>query len=339
MRVAVVGGGGMAGGYRKVYARLPGVEWALAVDVNDAELQACRAEGARRVSAHFADALAAGIDMVDVSTPNHLHEEQACAALAANKHVLLQKPMANSLQAADNILEAARNSRGVLGMYMSSYVLPHVWEIKRLLERGALGKIQSVRARDAHRGGLRTPKNVWRGSRDKTGGGCFIQLSVHAINLMQWWLGSAIAEVSAYSANQHCPNIGGDDVTTAIAAFDSGVFGVFDSGYASEGSTREIFGTQGWLRINAEREIEIVMDQPYADGLIQYTTPGKKALFQLPGRALDDASNPHNPQRMFIESVLAGKPPHMSGAQGRQDLAVVMAAYESAEKKQPIKVH
>ena len=147
----------MAKNYRKVYAALPDVEWSLAIDLNPEQLELCRAEGAKHTTANFADSLAEGIDMVDISTPNHLHEEQAVAALVAGKHVLLQKPIANTLEAADRILLAAAGSKGRLGIYLSSFANPMVWEIKRLVEEGYLGKIQSIRARDSHRGGMRHP--------------------------------------------------------------------------------------------------------------------------------------------------------------------------------------
>ena len=140
IRVALVGAGGVAQNYRGIYAQLPGVEFSLAVDVNPANLDACKALGVKRTSANFADALSADIDMLDISTPNHLHEEQAVAALNAGKHVLLQKPMSNSLEGADSILAAAKKSRGTLGMYMSSFTWPIYWEVKRIIDSGALEK-------------------------------------------------------------------------------------------------------------------------------------------------------------------------------------------------------
>jgi predicted dehydrogenase len=337
LHVAVVGAVGMAKNYRKVYSALNGVEWTVAVDLNADQLEQCRDEGVKRTSENFVEALDMDIDLIDISTPNHLHEEQAVAALVAGKHVLMQKPIANTLAAADRILLAAATSRGILGMYMYSYANPINWEIKRLIDGGYFGKIQSVRARDSHRGGMRHPAAPsWRSNKSQTGGGSFIQLSAHAINLMQWWLSSPIVEVSAYSGNQYCPNIQGDDVTVCIAKFESGIFGTFDSGYASEGMSREIFGTEGFFRLHErEMEIEINMDRPYQSPWIDYDTPGKLKRFSTPPRILDDAASPINPQRMFIEAIQTGNKPHMTGEAGWQDLAVVVAAYESAEAHEP----
>jgi len=343
IRVALVGAGGMARQYRAVYARLPQVKFVLAVDVDDEPLLACRALGVERTSRRFADALADDIDMLDISTPNHLHEEQAVAALAAGKHVLLQKPIANSLEAADRIVAAARAARGTLGMYMFSYANPWFWAIKRLLDDGALGAIQSVRCRDAHRGGLRAPADAWRASRDKTGGGSFTQLSIHGINLTQWWLGRRIDQVMAWSDNQYCPNVGGDDVTVAIVRFDGpnarmpasatarSLYGVFDSGWASDVLTREIYGTAGWARYTEHgNALEVQLDAPHASPWLSYDTPGEVRRFLMPPPRWDDVSSPLNPHRVFVERLAAQQEPLMTAEHGRRDLAVVMAAYESA---------
>jgi predicted dehydrogenase len=341
LKVALVGCGGMARSYRQVYTRLEDVQWAVAVDPNEAELAACSELGAKRTSTRFEDALANDVDIVEVATPNHLHEQQAIAALRAGKHVLLQKPMANSLEAADRILAAARESGKTLGMYMSSYAEPVVWEVKRLLEHKALGEIQSIRARDAHRGGLRAKpgSHNWRGSKDLTGGGSFIQLSVHAINLVQWWLGSRIEQVAAFCDNRLSPNIGGDDVTAAAVRFADGVYGTFDSGYASDGGAREIYGTRGSVRIS-HRELELRLDAAYTGErlAIHYDSPGKLMRIPVHGPPLSDAGNPTNPQRMFVEAIRHNRRPLMTGEDGRQDLAVVMAAYESARTGKAVTV-
>ena len=156
---------------------------------------------------------------------------------------------------------------------------------------------------------------------------------------MQWWLDSPITEVSAFSANQFSPNIGGDDVTVCLAKFGDGVLGTFDSGYASEGMSREIFGTAGWVKmLERENEIELNLDRAYSSDWIEYDTPGKKKVCYMPPRMLDDAASPINPQRMFIEAVRAGKNPMMDGEMGRRDLAVVVAAYESAAQGKTVSV-
>jgi len=329
-RVALIGAGGMAGLYRKLFAHLPGTEWALAVDVLDTNLDACKALGVRRVSKNFEDALKDDVDLLCISTPNHLHEEQAVAGLNAGKHVLLEKPITHTLDGADRLLAVAKKARGTFGMLMTAYTNPVMWDIRRLVESGALGKIQSIRARDAHTGGLTAKPEAWRGSKEKTGGGSFVQLSIHSINLMQWWLDARIEEVRAFSARQYCENIGGDDITVASVRFQNGVLGIFESGWASGGPSREIHGTRGYVRMGRS-VLEVCLDEPWSGEVLKYTEKGQPQQIKESSAALDDVANPYNQHVMFLNNLRAGKPPHMSGEKGRQDLAVTVAAYRAAE--------
>jgi len=82
LSVALVGCGGVARRYRRIYARLPQVSVAVVVDTDLEEARAAAAElGAARASAEFADALAEPVQAVVISTPNYLHRQQAAAAL------------------------------------------------------------------------------------------------------------------------------------------------------------------------------------------------------------------------------------------------------------------
>jgi predicted dehydrogenase len=187
-------------------------------------------------------------------------------------------------------------------------------------------------AKDAH----------WRGSAEQTGGGSFIQLSVHSINLIQWWLGRRITEVSAFSKNQFCgSSVGGDDVTVACVKFGdepTAPLGAFDSGYASEGRAREVYGTKGFVRYMNEAEVELMLDVPYQGEILKYTRVGEVQRFAAEPPAADDVSNPLNQVRLFCEALMKGEKPMMSGDAGRHDLAVCAAVYESARRGAPVKV-
>jgi len=142
LKVALVGCGGVARRYRKTYAHLPNVQVDLTVDVDEGEARlAAQDVGAARSSTHFADALAAGIHAVVLTTPNDLHSQQAIAALDAGKHVLLQKPMAPTVQECDAILDAQRRSGKTLGIYMNLLDHPLFHDLRRMVREGYLGKI------------------------------------------------------------------------------------------------------------------------------------------------------------------------------------------------------
>ena len=103
IRVALVGACGVAGAYRQGYPKIEGVQWKVAVDLDGERVKKCLAEGCERVSTKLEDALADDVDVVDIWTPNFLHEEQAVRALEAGKHVMLQKSITHTLEGADHI--------------------------------------------------------------------------------------------------------------------------------------------------------------------------------------------------------------------------------------------
>jgi predicted dehydrogenase len=138
------------------------------------------------------------IDLVDICTPGDTHAEIAIAALAAGKHVLCEKPLANSVQDAERMTEAAA-SAGVVAMCGFSYRrTPALALARRMIAEGRLGSIRHVRAQylqdwlsDAD-----TPLG-WRLDRDSAGSGALGDIAAHSIDTAQWLTGGSIADVSA----------------------------------------------------------------------------------------------------------------------------------------------
>jgi len=119
MRIAFVGCGGIADHYLSVYRDTEWVEVVTCVDADHARAERAAAmlgdspfgKPKPRAAGDFADAVSADVALVVINTPNHLHREQAVAALEAGKHVLLQKPVAATLADAEAIARAASEAR------------------------------------------------------------------------------------------------------------------------------------------------------------------------------------------------------------------------------------
>jgi predicted dehydrogenase len=350
IRVALVGACGVAAAYRKGYVKIPGVQWKVAVDVNEEKVQKCLTEGCERVSTRFEDALADDVDMVDVWTPNFLHEEQAVRALEAGKHVMLQKPITNTLEGADHILAVAKKMKKTVGVYMTSYNSPLVWEIKAMIDAGVFGEIQSVRARNAYpflRHNKLGPGN-WRADKEKVGGGCFIQLSIHSLNLLQWLVGKRVTEVMGYAENQYSQGmVGGEDVAMACVRFgqeEKAPLGIFDASYASDGVSWEIYGTKGYIKVGGS-EIELSLgkrpyegEKPFSFALLNNVPWGEAVRFRREDPDNADVSFPRNQHRMFFEALKERNKPHMTGEAARHDLAVCMGVYQSSRERKAVRV-
>ena len=141
------------------------------------------------------------IDLIDICTPGNTHAEIAITALEAGKHVLCEKPLANSVEEAEKMTAVARAAaeRGVLSMCGFSYRrTPALALAKRMVDEGRLGDIRHVRAQylqdwlsDAD------APLTWRLDKSKSGSGSLGDIGAHSIDAAQWITGLKISGVSA----------------------------------------------------------------------------------------------------------------------------------------------
>ncbi len=141
------------------------------------------------------------IDVVDICTPGDSHREIALAALAAGKHVLCEKPLANSVAEAREMTEAAARARasGVRAMCGFNYRrVPAVALMRQLVADGRIGEIRHVRAVYLQ-DWIVDPQFplVWRLQKDRAGSGALGDIGAHIIDLTQFVTGQLITGVSA----------------------------------------------------------------------------------------------------------------------------------------------
>ncbi|WJY00310.1 Gfo/Idh/MocA family oxidoreductase [Curtobacterium sp. 458] len=209
LRVAMVGHGFMGAAHSQGWRTAPrffdlGVEPEMAVIVGrDPE----RTEAARRqygwqtASTDWRAAVTdPDIDVVDICSPGSSHVEVAVAALEAGKHVLCEKPLANSVAEAEAMTAAAAAARasGVRSMVGFSYRrVPAIASAKRLVEAGRLGTVRQVRALYLQ-DWLADPDGpmTWRLDKSLAGSGSLGDIGAHAIDLVEHVTGASLATVS-----------------------------------------------------------------------------------------------------------------------------------------------
>ena len=140
------------------------------------------------------------VDLVDVCTPGDTHEEIAVAALAAGKHVLCEKPLANTLAEAERMAEAARaaQERGQIAMVGFTYRrVPAVQLARQLVEEGRIGRVRHVRAQYLQ-DWIADPEAPlsWRLDREKAGSGALGDIGAHVVDLAQFVTGEWLTGVS-----------------------------------------------------------------------------------------------------------------------------------------------
>lgn len=221
------------------------------------------------------------IDVIDICTPGDTHAEIALAALAAGKHVLCEKPLANSVAEAEAMTAAAERAaaHGVRSFCGFSYRrTPALALAKRFVEEGRLGEIRHVRAQylqdwlsDAD-----TPLN-WRLDKEKAGSGALGDIGAHSVDAAQWVSGQLIEGVSAMlhtfvetrplagtaqglggSAEDGAPRgpVTVDDAAAFTARFDGGAIGIFEATRFAQGRRNanrlEINGSLGSIAFDFE---------------------------------------------------------------------------------------
>lgn len=335
INVALVGCGGVVKNYRKAYAQLPGVGVTVAIDTVEAEArQAALETGAAKTSANFADALTDEVDAVVISTPNFLHHEQAVAALNAGKHVLLQKPMARTVEECDAILEAATKSGKTLGIYMNLLDHPLYRDMRTMAQTGYLGVIGLVSARLAHRGGLgwAAGGNLWRASRDKTGGGSYVQLGVHYQHLLRWMLDDRVVRAQAFVQNRACPHLEGDDLALAHLELASGAYADVQTSWCVQEEHFSVLGTRGSIHYRDNRRVEFIGENgPFVGALLRLKGDGtSEEIAPLTPPSWDDVANPFNQHLSFFEALCEGRAPEVTGEDGREDVRIMSACHRSA---------
>jgi predicted dehydrogenase len=132
------------------------------------------------------------VDIVVVATTNEWLAEISRAAVAAGKHVLVEKPAARTVEEIDSVIDAAKRARRLVRVGFNHRYHPALLKARELFESDALGKLMFVRGRYGHGGRVGYEKE-WRADPAISGGGELIDQGVHLIDLSRWFLGEFTA--------------------------------------------------------------------------------------------------------------------------------------------------
>ncbi len=221
------------------------------------------------------------IDVVDISTPGNMHHPMALAAAAAGKHIICEKPLANSLAEAREMLRAVEKAR-VKHMIMHNYrKVPAIAFAKKLIDDGKVGHVYHYHGAYLQ-DWIMDPKFplVWRLEKQYAGSGALGDIGAHAIDFAQY-LNSDINAVAAHMTTfiNERPKVGAgagtwgakgargkgkvtvDDDANFLARFKNASVGVFESSRFCGGrrnyNTFQIYGSKGSLAFNLERMNEL----------------------------------------------------------------------------------
>ena len=198
------------------------------------------------------------VDAVTICTPNVFHAEMAIAAARAGKHVLVEKPIACTLEQADAMLAAAADA-GVRLMpaHNLRFVAPFV-AARDAVARGDVGTVTGVRAAFGHAGPQAwAPDATWFFDPRLAGGGALLDLGIHMADLLRAVTGDEVTEVAAMISGE--PD-GVEDAGIALLRFASGATGSLHASWiAKPGPDHQltIFGTDGTLHLDSHTALDL----------------------------------------------------------------------------------
>jgi UDP-N-acetyl-2-amino-2-deoxyglucuronate dehydrogenase len=294
----------------------------------------CKADPRPSVDALLADER---VEMVVISTPHYLHAPLAIQALAAGKHVLVEKPIACTLTQADEMLAAADRAQRRLGVLFPLRFSYAAVKARELIAAGALGRILAVKFHalgkkpDRYwRGGYsgRVPSD-WRVSLDKSGGGYLVMNLIHDLDLALSLMDFAPERIYAEYATLATP-VEVEDFISFVMRLKSGALVSLDGSSAAAGNEAlgdRFYGEKGQAAIVGGR-LKVFLEEAWAD-----IKPGAWVDVPAPEPAPD-------PRRLVVEdfasAVLAGREPIVSGREGRRSLEIVRGAYLSMKRGRPV---
>ena len=191
VRVAVVGAGYWGINHVRTFARLEGCQLTRVCDVSEKNQQKARglAPGAKLGSSYEEILQDPEVDAVVLATPAVLHADQTLKALAAGKHVFVEKPMALTVADAQAMADTARRNNRLLTIGVHNRFRPEAELLKRIIDDGQLGRVYYAKVSLFRRRGI-PGFGSWFTNKDLAGAGALFDIGVHMVDLAVWLMGS-----------------------------------------------------------------------------------------------------------------------------------------------------
>lgn len=340
----IVGCGSAAVPVAQAISTSPTTWLACVYDVNvDLAMDLSERHGAR-VAISYDDILSdPSVEAVYIAVPHDLLYPLTCKALDAGRHVLVEKPMALSLQQADELIALAERRQLALGVFYEMRQIAPYQIARKLVQSGAIGEITGVRLQtlidkpmsywqSGYTGRLDSP---WRGQQRRAGGGVILMNTSHLLDAVRYITGLEVMRVFA-EAGTLVASVEVEDMAAATLRYDNGAIGSIFAGAhifgASPGGERfEIYGVNG----------QLLLPDPYgSDGLQVYLRQGWEEIPAGKWHTLPATKTNVYLAAVeeFTNALLCGNSPPTSGKDARQVLAIVLAIYQSAAEHRAITI-
>ncbi len=334
----IVGAGVIGATHAQAIALVPGARLVAVADADPARARALAGQYQGAAAEDLPALLARpDLDVVSVCVPSGLHAEVGIQAARAGKHLVIEKPIDVTLEAADRLIEAARTAGVQMTVISQHRFDPGLAELRRLLGNRAAGDLVLGEASTKwYRTQGYYDSASWRGTRDLDGGALMNQ-GIHYVDLLLWAMGPVTEVTAVCTTRAHRIEV--EDIALAIVRFASGAVGSIVATTATfPGSAQrlEVSGTHGTLVVEDGQLTRVALTTE--PGQPAGPVPGGPVPGAAPAPAPAAAANPagidpagHAAQIAdLLAAIGEGRPPSVTPASARATLEVVCAVYESA---------
>ena len=342
LKVGVVGAGSITrAAHLPHYAQIPDVKLVGICDTDGRRAQALAQEfHVPKVFTDYRDLLREDLDALSICIPNVFHAPVALAAFKRGLHVLCEKPMATTSADAQAMAQAARKAKRILMVAHQGRFRNESQTLKKFVDGGRLGDIFYARAGYLRRRGIPGPGS-WFTTKALAGGGALIDIGVHALDLVLWFMGfpkpttvlgtthQSVTDVRKARGGWGTPNLKGvidvEDFASGFVRFANGATLLLEaSWHANIPESRTVFelvGTKGGAKL------EPLVIATEERGVVVDVTP------QVPR----DQESPYLREvRHFVDCIRRGREPLITGEQGVVVTTILEAVYKSATSGQAV---
>ncbi|MBX3009997.1 MAG: Gfo/Idh/MocA family oxidoreductase [Caldilineaceae bacterium] len=274
------------------------------------------------------------VDAILIATPHINHRDQVILAAQHGKHVLVEKPMATTVADCTRMIDACRAAGVRLEVIQTLRFRGVPARAKQLIDRGAIGKVWMIRGQSLVRTYI-VDKSSWAAQPEN--GGAFLDMGVHNFDIMRFWTGSEVHRVFSHVTTYGDVDAPGMSAMTQLT-MANGVavqqwmsFEIPTSHMTGSQHIYHIVGETGMIEVDGYGkvsvakgdQVELIWEQPTFDFINRPLDPIRLEAFFTQTQA-------------FVDDVLDGRTATVSGEEGRAAVAIVEAAWQSAQTGQAV---
>lgn len=276
------------------------------------------------------------IDLVSVCTPPYTHAEIAIKLLHSNKHVLVEKPMASSLEECDAMNTVAKKTGNILSIVSQNRFLSPMMKLKAILDSKLMGPIVHTQVDSYWWRGFSYYDLWWRGTWEKEGGGPTLNHAVHHIDIFQWMNGMP-KEITAIMSNAAHENAEVEDISIAIGKYDDGSLVQITSSVIHHGEEQQLIFQGKNARVSVPWKVKASKSRQNGFPEDDLELERKIQALYLEQENLKHEGHPGQIHDV-LQAVQGKKEVLVDGIQGRRTLELITAIYQSASLGKTVKL-